>query len=80
MFFSKRFVRYHKLNIAVLLFLILFSIIHFALKPSLLYNPDGSFRQFGVGYRNKTVIPIWIIAIILAIFSYLAVLYYLMFG
>jgi hypothetical protein len=79
MFLSKRFVRTNKLNIAVFLFLILFSMIHL-LKPGLLYNNDGSFREFGVGYKNKTVIPIWIVAVVLAIFSYLAVLYYLMFG
>jgi len=79
MFLSKRFVRINKLNIAVFLFLILFSLIHL-LKPGLLYNNDGSFREFGVGYKHKTVIPIWIFAVILAIFSYLTVLYYLMFG
>jgi hypothetical protein len=79
MFLSKRFVRINKLNIAVFLFLILFSLIHL-LKPGLLYNNDGSFREFGVGYKHKTVIPIWIVAVILAIFSYLTVLYYLMFG
>jgi len=79
MFFSKQFVRNHKLNIAIFLFLILFSWVHL-LKPGLLYNQDGSFREFGVGYKNKTVFPIWIVAVILAIFSYLVVLYYLMFG
>ncbi len=47
------------------------------MKPRLLYDTDGSFRQFGVGYRHKTVIPIWLVSIILAIFSYIAVLYYL---
>jgi len=78
MFFSKRFVSMNKLNISILIFLILFLFVHL-LKPAFLYNSDGSFRQFGVGYRNKTVLPIWIIAIILAIFSYLAVLYYLIF-
>jgi hypothetical protein len=79
MFFSKHFVRNYKLNIAIFLFLILFSWVHL-LKPGLLYNQDGSFREFGVGYKNKTVFPIWIVAVILAIFSYLVVLYYLMFG
>ena len=44
------------------------------IKPTFLYNDDGSFRQFGLGYRHKTVIPMWIMAIVLAIFSYLFVL------
>lgn len=72
----KGFIRYHKLNVAILLFLILFSLVHF-LKPGLIYNTDGGFRPFGVGYKHKTVVPIWVVSIILAILSYLAVLYYL---
>lgn len=70
------FVLYHKLSIAIIIFLILFSIIHF-IKPTMLYNDDKSFRQFGVGYRHKTVIPIWSVSIVIAIFSYLSVIYYL---
>lgn len=76
MYNLKGFIRYHKLNVAIFLFLVMFSTIHF-LKPSFLYNTDGGFRPFGVGYKHKTVIPIWIISIILAILSYLAILYYL---
>jgi hypothetical protein len=72
----KGFVRYHKLSISIIIFLILFSIVHM-MKPTMLYNDDGSFRQFGVGYRHKTVIPIWFVSMIIAIFSYLFVMYYL---
>ena len=75
----KSFIRNNKVSISIIIFLILFSAIH-AIKPSLLYNKEGGFRPFGVGYRNKTVLPIWIFAIILAILSYLVVSYYLMFG
>jgi len=42
-----------------------------------MYNEDGGFRPFGIGYKHKTVIPIWIASITVAIFSYLAVLYYI---
>ena len=71
----KAFVNTHKVNISILLFLAIFSLIHIT-KPMLLYNKEGGFRPFGVGYRHKTVIPIWGVAIVLAIFSYLAVLVY----
>jgi len=77
MYFNKSFVRVNKLTISIFIFLVLFSMIHIT-KPALLYTPEGGFRQFGVGYKQKTVIPIWIVAILLAILSYLAVLYYLM--
>ena len=72
----KGFVRYNKLSVAIILFLLIFTGIHMT-KPVLLYNEAGGFRPFGVGYRHKTVIPIWLISINIAILSYLAVLFYL---
>ena len=75
---SRKFVRINKLNIAIGIFIVLFTIIHIT-KPVFIYNNDGGFRQFGVGYKHKTVIPIWLVAIILAILSYLFVLYLVMF-
>ena len=73
---TKQFVRYNKITIAILMFLVIFSIIHY-LKPGLLYTKDGGFREFGVGYRNKTVIPIWVVSIVLAILCYFSVNVYL---
>lgn len=72
----KIFIGRNKLNISLLIFLVLFFMIHY-LKPSIVYDENGEFRPFGVGYRHKTVIPIWLVAIITAIFSYLFVLSYL---
>lgn len=72
----KQFIYQNKLNITIFLFFILFSIIH-NIQPELLYNKDGSFREFGVGFKHKTVIPIWLISIILSIISYITVLSYL---
>lgn len=76
--FIKPIIRKNRVSVSIILFLIFFLLLHLA-KPSLIYNKNGEFRQFGVGYKNKTVLPIWIFAIILAILSYLAVSYYLMF-
>jgi hypothetical protein len=75
--YLKGFVRYHKLNVTIFIFLVLFTLVHL-LKPGLVYDKDGSFREFGVGYRHKTVIPIWVVSIVLAILSYIAVSYYLL--
>jgi len=50
----------------------MFSGIHF-FKPAFVYNTEGGFRPFGLGYKHKTVIPIWVVSIILAILSYLAI-------
>jgi hypothetical protein len=47
------------------------------MKPACFYNNDGSIREFGVGYKNKTILPIWLLSIILGILCYLAVSYYI---
>jgi hypothetical protein len=75
----KTFIRKHKLAIAISIFLILFTTIHYT-KPAALYNQEGGFRPFGLGYKHKTVIPIWLVAILVAIFSYLGVVAYIMYA
>ena len=62
--------------IAIILFVVIFSIIQF-MKPSFLFKSDGSLRVFGIGYKNKTILPIWLFSIILGILSYLAVMFYM---
>jgi hypothetical protein len=73
----KNWVRVNKTTTAMLIFVLLFGTIHW-LKPSLFYTEEGGFREFGVGYKQKTVVPIWLAAIFLSILSYLAVLYFLL--
>jgi len=58
----------------IVIFIILFGIIN-AFRPSIIYNKNLSFRRFGIGYKNKTVIPIWLFSIILAILVYVVVTY-----
>ena len=70
------FIRNNPVFTSIVLFLSLFFVFQM-FKPSFLYNTDGSLRQFGVGYRNKTILPVWLLAIILGIVSYLFVRYYL---
>lgn len=78
MLFNRNFVRKHLVSFATLLFVGLYVLI-LKLKPGFLYNNDGTLRTFGVGYKNKTVIPVWLLAIALAILSYLGILYYLIY-
>ena len=70
------FIKKHIVSFSIIVFVAIFLIIH-NIKPSFLYKNDGSIRQFGVGYRNKTVLPLWLIVIVLSILSYLSILYYL---
>jgi hypothetical protein len=71
---NKIFVRKNITSLSILLFIILFGLMVY-IKPTCVFNKDGTMRQFGIGYKNKTVIPIWLIVIIMAYMSYLFLLY-----
>jgi hypothetical protein len=71
----KTYIRENITLIAVILFVIIFGTIQM-MKPACFYNRDGSIREFGIGYRNKTILPIWLLSLVLGILCYLAVLYY----
>ena len=72
----RSFIRRNITSISILIFVSLFALVQLY-APHFLYNEDGSLREFGIGYKKKTVIPNWLVALILAILSYLFVLYYL---
>ena len=72
----KPFIRKNIILVSIILFIIIFGGIQM-LKPSFLYNPDGSLREFGVGYKNKTILPVWLLSLVLGILSYVVVLFYI---
>jgi hypothetical protein len=72
---NPRWVRHNKVSVAIILYIVLFALINFV-KPAFMYNPDGSIKEFGVGFRKKTIIPVWLISIFLAIIAYFSVMYY----
>ena len=61
--------------VSVVMVIIIFGTIQM-MKPTCLYNRDGSIREFGIGYRNKTIFPIWLLSLCLGILCYLFVMYY----
>ena len=72
----RNYIRQHITFFAIILFVIIYGLI-IMMKPAWLYNKDGSIRHFGIGYKNKTIFPIWLLSIILGILCYLAVSYYI---
>jgi hypothetical protein len=72
---NRNYIRENATLFSTILFLLIFGSIQM-MKPAFLYNKDGSIREFGVGYRNKTILPLWLLSLILGILSYLVVLYY----
>jgi hypothetical protein len=72
----REFIRNNQTLVAIILFVIIFGIIQI-IKPGFLYNRDGSVKEFGIGYKNKTIFPIWLLSLVLGILCYLFVLYYI---
>lgn len=61
-----------KVYAAIVLFVLIMVLMHY-MKPSLIYDNNlGGFRQFGLGYRHKTILPIWLATLLLAILCYLS--------
>ena len=71
----RNYIRENITLVSIVLFVIIFGIIQM-MKPACFYNRDGSIREFGVGYKNKTILPIWLLSLVLGILCYLAVMYY----
>lgn len=69
----RHFIEKNPTLVSLILFLVLYYTILVG-KPDFLYNSDGSLRQFGVGYRKKTIFPIWLMSLILGILCYLFVI------
>jgi uncharacterized membrane protein YozB (DUF420 family) len=74
-----KFIRENKQLISIIIFIIIFSFIQI-IKPECFYNKDGSIREFGIGYKNKTIFPVWLFSLILGILCYLSILYLIIYN
>ena len=72
---SRNFVRRNITLASLGLYIILYGILIFS-KSHLIYNKNGTIRNFGIGYTTRSVLPAWLMSIILAIVSYFTMLYY----
>ena len=72
----RSFIKKNTTSVAILLFISVFFTIQY-FKPNFMFKNDGTIRQFGIGYKEKTILPVWLIAIVLAILCYVFVMYYL---
>jgi len=70
------FIKKYQTLLSILLFLIIYFIIQYD-KPLFIYNTNGTLRQFGVGYKKKTILPVWLLSILLAIICYMIIKYYI---
>jgi len=68
--------RTHITSISIVIFVCVYCYLNY-LKPAFIYNKNGTLREFGIGFKKKTVVPLWLITIFIAIISYFSVLYYI---
>ena len=71
----KSFIKKNIIGTSILLFVLIY-ILLISIKPNFLFTKEGSIRHFGLGKKNSTIIPIWLITIIMVIFIYLSVFSY----
>jgi|TARA_Y100000389_G_C17418240_1_gene495056 hypothetical protein len=58
-----------RVQLGLLIYLVLITGLLYV-KPSTFYNKDGTIKQFGTGGGDKTVTPLWLVILLLAILSY----------
>ena len=67
----------NRLCLVIFIYIILYGIV-VLIRPEMIFNNNyNCLRQFGVGYKNTTIAPLWIVSILFAIISYFIVLYIL---
>ena len=71
----RQFVVNNIMLVSLVIFLILFAIL-LIYKPTLMFDKNGRPRELGIGYKNKTILPLWLMVIILAIITYFCILCY----
>jgi hypothetical protein len=74
--FTRSFMKQNIISFAIVLYIIVYLILN-QVKPNFLYTKSGILRPFGLNYKNKTILPIWLISIFIAILSYISLLYYI---
>lgn len=73
---NKNFIKKHIISTTIFIFLIIYFAIIYT-KPDFIFTKQGSIRHFGLGKRNCTIVPIWLLIIVLVIFIYMTVLSYI---
>ena len=63
---SNKYIKENSVVVSIIMFVVIFGFIQ-KMKPACFYNMDGSIREFGVGYKNKTIFPVWLMSIFLGL-------------
>ncbi len=65
--------RKYATTISIVLFAIIYAVLS-VYKPAMMFSKDGDIREFGVGQSNKTIMPLWLVSLLLGIMCYFVIL------
>lgn len=65
----------HRLLTSITIFLIVYAGL-ILLSPKFCFDKEGNLLNFGLNYKNKTILPVWLLVIVIAILSYFFTYYY----
>ena len=57
------------IHISILLYILSMTVIWIT-KPSIIFNKKGDTKEFGVGRKDRTILPFWLVAILVSILTY----------
>ena len=57
---NRNVIRRNITSFSIIIFIILYTIV-LLFKPAFIFKKDGNLRNFGIGFRDKTVIPAWLL-------------------
>jgi hypothetical protein len=59
--------------LATLLLYLMGVMVVLGLRPDAMFSADGTWKEFGVGGRGRTLLPFWLFAILWAFLSFAAI-------
>ena len=66
-------IRKNATTISIALFAVFYLLLS-TYKPGFIFSKDGNIREFGVGQTNKTILPLWLVSLLLGILSYFVIM------
>jgi hypothetical protein len=73
---NRTIIKKYILQLSVFITSLLILTIYFV-KPNIIFNRDGTYKQFGLGNKSKTVFPMWYSVIMVSVAVYCAIRFYL---
>ena len=67
------FIRKYATTISIALFAVFYFVLS-TYKPGFVFSKEGNIREFGVGQSNKTILPLWLVSLLLGIISYFVIM------